>query len=296
MVLLKLDITKSLEKNAEDYFERAKKAKSKAEGAVNALEETKKKLLVIEKKIRDEKEKQARESERAKQHLEEKQEAKKSQKWYHKFRWFVSSNGLLVVGGRDATQNEILMKKHADKNDIVLHTDMAGSPFFVIKAEIKAQEAGDSKAQEAEDKEVPKQTLLETADAVCTYSKAWKLGMSTTNVFYVKPEQVTKEAPSGEYIKKGSFIIRGKTSYIENKINLCIGLDAIDKGIIAGPESAVKAHSAAYIYVRPGREKTSETAKKIARLLFKDARIPATAIDDIIKAIPAGGCEVDKRK
>ena len=53
--------------------------------------------------------------------------------WYEKFRWFISSEGFLVIGGRDATSNEIVIKKHADKNDLVFHTDIKGSPFHLSK-------------------------------------------------------------------------------------------------------------------------------------------------------------------
>ena len=41
-----LDYTKSLEENASIYFERAKKAKKKAQRAKEAMEETKKKLKI----------------------------------------------------------------------------------------------------------------------------------------------------------------------------------------------------------------------------------------------------------
>ena len=32
--------------------------------------------------------------------------------WYHRFRWFVTSDGVVVLGGRDASQNEELVKKY----------------------------------------------------------------------------------------------------------------------------------------------------------------------------------------
>ena len=54
-------------------------------------------------------------------------------KWYEKFRWFESSDGFLVIGGRDATSNEIVVKKHVEPNDVVFHADVQGAPFFVIK-------------------------------------------------------------------------------------------------------------------------------------------------------------------
>jgi len=54
---------------------------------------------------------------------------KRKREWFEKFRWFYSSEGFLVVGGRDATTNEILIKKHTDKDDLVFHTDAINAIF-----------------------------------------------------------------------------------------------------------------------------------------------------------------------
>ncbi|MBI2574796.1 DUF814 domain-containing protein, partial [Candidatus Woesearchaeota archaeon] len=123
---LTLDITKSPEQNSALYYEKAKKAKRKLEGAEKALAESRKKLaqLLQKKQLDDEK--------------AQKSAAKtRDRKWFEKFRWFVSSEGMLLVGGRDATTNEIIIKKHTETGDLVFHTDMAGSPFFVVKTEGK---------------------------------------------------------------------------------------------------------------------------------------------------------------
>ena len=121
---LVLDTTKSLEDNANIYFQKSKKAKSKLEGLKKALEISKKKIKEIENK------------ELKKQNQKKYLEAPEK-KWFMKFRWFTSSDGFLCIGGRDATTNEIIIKKHVDERDLVFHTDLAGSPFFVIKAEGK---------------------------------------------------------------------------------------------------------------------------------------------------------------
>jgi predicted ribosome quality control (RQC) complex YloA/Tae2 family protein len=42
----------------------------------------------------------------------------RQQMWFEKFTWFVSSDGYLVLGGRDARQNEILYKKYLRKGDV----------------------------------------------------------------------------------------------------------------------------------------------------------------------------------
>lgn len=254
---IELDLKKNIEQNAGIYFDKAKKMKKKLEGAIAALEESKKKLLKLEKEEKNEKEKV-------------KKITKTKKEWYDKFRWFISSDGMLVIGGRDATTNEILIKKHTEKNDIVLHTDMTGSPFFVVKTKGK----------------IPSErTIREAADATVTFSRAWKLNLSSTPTFKARPEQLTKEAKAGEYIPKGGFITKGKLEYVENKINLAVGIK--DNRIIAGPVEAVKKNCEKYVEVVQGREKTSRIAKQIQYKLKGD-------LDEIIRALPAGGCDINK--
>ena len=261
MTKLTLDLTKSIEENAAAYFERAKKSKKKIVGAQTALNENLKKLKELEQKmdkITVEKSKQ------------EKLKEKKAE-WYEKFRWFKSSEGFLVVGGRDATSNEIVIKKHTDQNDLVFHTDMAGSPFFVVKTEGKP---------------VGEKTKEETADATCTFSRAWKLGLQTSPVFYVNPDQVSKKTKAGEFMGKGAFMIYGKTNYINNKINLAIGINQ-NQQIMAGPLEAIKKHCEKYVELVQGDEKSSSVAKYIQHKI-------GGSLDEIIRALPSGGFKVKK--
>jgi|TARA_B100001971_G_scaffold165915_1_gene156658 predicted ribosome quality control (RQC) complex YloA/Tae2 family protein len=257
MARLVLDLKKSIEENASDYFEKAKKIKKKIKGAEEALQKSLKKLKELEAK----KEKLSAEEEQKSKAKERKKE------WYEKFRWFTSSDGFLVLGGRDATSNEIAIKKHTDENDLVLHTDMAGSPFFVIKSK---------------GKKIPESTIKESADAVCTFSKTWKLGLQTSDVFYVKPEQVSKKTKAGEYMGKGAFMIYGKTNYIENKVNLAVGITK-ENAIMSGPVEAIKKNCKKYIILKQGNEKVSSIAKKISYKLGGNLDI-----DEIIRALPAG--------
>jgi len=261
MARLALDLTKGIEENAAVYFEKAKKAKKKIEGAEAALNESLKKIKELEGK----KEKQV--LEKAKQ---DKLKERKAE-WYEKFRWFISSEGFLVIGGRDATSNEVVIKKHLDANDLVLHTDMAGSPFFVIKS------GG---------KQIGEKTRHETADATCTFSRAWKLGLQTSTVFYVNPDQVSKKTKSGEFMGKGAFMIYGKTNYIDNKVNLAIGITK-DQQVMAGPLESVKAHCSNYVILDQGDEKVSKIAKYIQHKI-------GGSLDEIIRALPSGGFRVRK--
>ena len=262
MAKLTLDLTKTIDENAAVYFEKAKKIKKKVEGAEKALKDNLKKLKELETK----KEKIVLEKAAVSKSKERKKE------WYEKFRWFISSQGFLAVGGRDATSNEIVIKKHTESNDIVFHTDMAGSPFFVVK--------NDSKNIDGKTKE-------EAADATCTFSRAWKLGLQTTSVFYVAPEQVSKKTKSGEYMGKGAFMVYGKTNYMDNKLNLAVGITK-SRQIMAGPVDAVKANCEKYLVVIQGNEKASSVAKKIKYRLGNDSDL-----DEIIRALPSGTFKIE---
>jgi len=260
MPRLVLDLKKSIEENASDYFEKAKKMKKKIKGAEEALQDSIKK--------------QDLEAKKEKLALEEKENkvVERKKEWYEKFRWFKSSDGFLVIGGRDATSNEIVIKKYTDADDLVLHTDMAGSPFFVIKSESK---------------KIPTSTIKEAADATCTFSRVWKLGLQTTEVLYVKPEQVSKKTKAGEYMGKGAFMIYGKTNYIDNKVNLAVGITK-NKAIMSGPTEAIKKNCEKYLVLKQGTEKVSSFAKKINYKLGK-----GLSLDEIIRALPAGNFKLN---
>jgi len=263
MPTLILDITKSIEENASRYFDKAKDMKRKIKGAEEALRQSKIKLQELETK------KEQQETKK----IQEKQYAAREKQWYEKFRWFRSSDNFLVIGGRDATTNEIVVKKHSQPGDIVFHTDIAGSPFIVIQSEKK---------------EIPEATMREAADATCTFSRVWKLGLQSTDVFYVAPEQVTKKTKAGEFMGKGAFMIFGKTNYIDNRINLAVGKTK-DNSIMAGPLSAVSKHCEKYVVLYQGDEKASSIAKKIQHFLGKD--VP---VDEIIRSLPAGEFKIKK--
>lgn len=260
---IEIDLNKSVDENAGTYFDLAKKAKKKLEGAKTALIDSKKKLTALQQQ-----ESKFWEEEAKKQREKEEKSAQKKE-WYEKFHWFISSEGFLCIGGKDSTSNEIIIKKHLDKDDLVFHTEMSGSPFFVIK---DGQKCGE-------------ETKKETAQAVAIYSRAWKAGFPAAEVFSVLPEQVSKEAKAGEFMQKGSFMIYGKKTFYTAKLECAIGLVETEnmKKIIGGPVSAIAKQTSDYLLILPGQTKKSELAKKIVYLL------KGGDLDDIIKFLPGEG-------
>jgi predicted ribosome quality control (RQC) complex YloA/Tae2 family protein len=254
-----LDIRKSIEENAAAYFEKAKKDKKKLEGARKIVDDYKKKLTALE---QEEREQQAAAAGKKPMPA---RPAKKE--WFEKFRWFFSSDGFLVIGGRDATTNEIVIKKYTENDDLVFHTEAPGSPFVVVKHEGKAAS-------------IPDSTLEEAAVFTAAHSKAWKQGLSTMGVFLVKPEQVSKSAKAGEFIPKGAFMIYGEKKFYHPQISYAVGV--YNGKVMGGPLSAIKKHCQAYVEVVQGDDKLSDVAKQIKKQVGGE-------IDDIIRALPASG-------
>lgn len=120
------------------------------------------------------------------------------QKWYHSYYWWRTKNNFLVVGGRNATQNEALVKNYLKDCDYYFHTDDVGSGSFILFTEGKNPDIID---------------LVDTAEGVFSLSKYWN-ETKTGKVFHVMGNQVSKTPPSGMSLSKGSFMIYGKKEYI----------------------------------------------------------------------------------
>jgi len=266
-----LNIGKSVPQNAQAYYDKSKKLSSKRAGATRALEHTRE---LIGKEVK--KAKAARESKIKTSTLK-----RPKPRWYHRFRWFVSSDGLLVVGGRDSTSNEEIVKKYLEKRDVFVHTQAPGAPVTVIKAEGGGQ--------------VPEQTLAEAAQFAVSYSNLWKESQYTGDCYWVHPDQVSKTPEHGEFVAKGAFIIRGKRNYTKNvSIGIAVGItDGLE--LIGGPVSAVKKRAGYVIEIVPGRFNQNDLAKKIYRT-YSDAfgrQIKVVAPpDQIARFLPPGGSDI----
>lgn len=122
--------------------------------------------------------------------------------WFEKFLWFISSDGYLVLGGRDASSNELLYKKHLRKGDVYVHADMHGAASVIIMNNPKTP-----------DSPIPPSTLAQAGSLSVCSSNAWdsKAGMGA---WWVNAEQVSKSAPTGEFLASGSFMIRGNKNIL----------------------------------------------------------------------------------
>ncbi|MGQ9468650.1 MAG: ribosome rescue protein RqcH [Nitrososphaerales archaeon] len=214
----------------------------------------------------------------------EETKVRRERAWFERYRWFITSDGLLAIGGKDATSNTAIIRKHMRDNDMVFHADIPGSPFFVLKNPNPKMEM----------------SINETAQAVASYSRAWKEGFTSMDAYWVEPKQVKMQAPSGMYLPKGSFLIEGKKNYIKDlEVRIAVGVRQIEDGIavMGGPLSAVKKNSLAYVVIEPDKNTIGETAKKVKANLVKMAgeklRLFKTiTLDDIARALPPGGGKI----
>jgi len=161
---------------------------------------------------------------------------------------------------------------------VVYHADLFGSPFFVLK--------GGREQTETE--------VGEMAQATVAFSSAWKTGLSSADAYWVNSDQVSASAPSGEFLPRGSFLIKGKKNFVQhNLVELAIGLDREGR-VVSGPEDAIKVVAVSYVVVRPQREKSSDTAKRILRDLKGPADEARTrvSVDEVLRMLPAGGGKV----
>ncbi len=266
---LELDLEKSIHENADFYYERAKKAKDKLEGLLKAIEKTKEEMKKVEEL-------------EARKFLSGMRIVRRRE-WFERFRWFITSDGFLAIGGRNAQMNEEIVSKHMESKDLFFHTQTPGAPAVILK---RGQEA-------------PERSIIETAQFAAVYSSLWKEGMHSGEVYYVLPEQVKRSAKAGEYLPKGSFYIVGKRNYVTVKLECAIGVDLKNLRVMGGPKSAVEKHCDYYVEIEIGEKDPNELSIEIASILVEKAKEDEKHIvrsiatpDEIMKSLPPGRSRV----
>ncbi|XP_072126852.1 ribosome quality control complex subunit NEMF [Mobula birostris] len=186
-VLVDVDLSLSAYGNAKKYYDQKRHAAKKEQKTVEAAEKAFKSA-----------EKKTKKTLKEVQTVITIQKARKVY-WFEKFLWFVSSENYLVIAGRDQQQNELIVKRYLKPGDIYVHADLHGATSCVIK-----NQKGET---------VPPRTLMEAGTMAICYSAAWDARV-ITSAWWVLHNQVSKTAPTGEYLTTGSFMIRGKKNYL----------------------------------------------------------------------------------
>ena len=132
--------------------------------------------------------------------------------WFEKFFWFISSENYLVIAGRDQQQNELIVKRFMKPPDVYVHADLHGASSVIVKNKLPSttdpsvRETGDYPA-------IPVKTLNEAGVFAVCHSSTWDAKV-VTSAWWVNAPQVSKTAPTGEYLSTGSFMVRGKKNYL----------------------------------------------------------------------------------
>jgi predicted ribosome quality control (RQC) complex YloA/Tae2 family protein len=277
-----LELQRSLFENAASFYERGKKARQKLEGARAALEDSRRKLTEVEKKMHKAEELEQVKPAEAMQELAK--HKVKHKEWFEKFRWFVSSDGFLVVAGKDATSNEVLVKKYTEDKDVVFHADIVGAPFVVVKTE---------------GKKPSEQCLREAGEFAAAFSRGWREGFGSVDVYWVRPEQLSKGGPSGESVAHGAFVVRGERNWMRGTpLRIAVGVAISDREsrarIGGGPVEAVRAKLNAYVVIVPGdvegKELFNRVLTSLGRKLPRELRetVLNVSIEEIREFIPYG--------
>jgi hypothetical protein len=153
--------------------------------------------------------------------------------WFEKFAWFITSDNYLVVAGKDAQQNEQLVKRYLRPGDAYLHAEVHGAATCILRA--KRRRMADGKTQVIP---LSERALSEAGTFTISRSSAWSSKM-VTSAYWVESHQVSKTAPTGEYLTVGSFMIRGRKNFLPAS-TLEMGLGVLFR---LGDEASIARHA-----------------------------------------------------
>ncbi|MEM2478956.1 MAG: NFACT RNA binding domain-containing protein [Candidatus Pacearchaeota archaeon] len=155
-----------------------------------------------------------------------------------KFRRFLTSNGVVVLCGKSAEQNELLIKDFTAPNELVVHTALPGSPFCVLKTE------------------KPRLKDIKEAASICAcFSKQWKAKKSSAcvHVFYGRDIYKEKGMPLG------TFGVKKIAKEMNVKLELYVNVNKSNKLFVAPYKSKVIA------ILKPGKLTREQVVKEILR-------------------------------
>jgi predicted ribosome quality control (RQC) complex YloA/Tae2 family protein len=293
-----IDPDMGVEKNADQHYLEAKAIDEKREGAAEALEESRAALAEVEAEREawtaddsDEAEEESEAGAPTDWLSKPSVPVRPSEHWYERFRWFHTTEDFLVIGGRNADQNEELVKKYLEAGDRFVHTQAHGAPVTIIKATGPSESGAGI--------EIPDASERQAARFAVSYSSVWKDGRFSGDAYAVDPDQVSKTPEPGEYLAKGSFAIRGDREYYRDvAVGAAVGIQCEPyTRVLGGPPEAIDPVVETALAVEPGRYAQGDVAKRIYRR-FRQAFADESFVrkiaspDEIAKFLPPGGSRI----
>ena len=179
---------------------------------------------------------------------------------YRNYRWFFTSNNVLVVGGKSDEQNELAIKNFLKPEYTVMHTSEPGSPFMIIQSDNPT-----------------KKDLDETAIFTGCFSQQWKKGNKKIEIDVFKGEQIYKT----KTMKIGTFGVKGDKETL--KVSPALVL-VIQKGKFKAVPSSGKDKKLAEI--KQGKLSKELAAEKLAKKIRDKFHLPVHK-EDLMQAIPS---------
>lgn len=187
------------------------------------------------------------------------------------YRWFITSDGNLVLAGKDAGSNDSVVKKYLGEKDLYFHADIRGAPSVVMKVSNTPTING----------------IEEVASFAWCMSKAWNANFGNGSVYYVTKSQVSKTPESGEYLARGAWIIRGKKNFITHlDLELAVGFQSYERReyVVSCPPSSLEGRK---VIIGPGEGK-EEVVKEISDFLGVER-------ESIYPVLPPGEWEIKEK-
>ncbi len=200
--------------------------------------------------------------------MEKPQKIRKEKKWFEKFHWFYTSFGNLCIGGKDASQNDLIFKKYMEDDDLFFHADITGGSVVILKKGVN------SVLEERN----------EAAQFAASFSRAWKMKYASIDVYSLKKEQLSKYS-QGQFVGKGGIAMEGQREWFRNTpLKLRIGFQ--ENGEIEIIPFCSKKQLKNEKILTPGNDKKESAAKKLSNLL-------KIHTDDIAQILPSGELKIN---
>ena len=187
-------------------------------------------------------------------------------KKHENHKWFYTSEGTLVVGGKSDEDNETVLRTFLKPNYTVMHTSAPGSPFMIIQSD-----------------DPSKKDLNEAAVFTGCFSQQWKkVGNKKIDIDIFKGNQIYKKKD----MKIGTFGVKDKKEQMKVKPELVLVMQN-------GKYRSVPKNGQEQILakIKPGKLSKEQASEKIAKMIRDNFHLPVSK-DEIMGAIPSGNIDV----
>lgn len=205
--------------------------------------------------------------------------------YFEKYYWFVH-NDFVVLCGKNADDNEKILS-NVQKDEILIHGNFPKSPWAIIKNPDK--------------KEIPFKIINYAGMFLVQRSWNWTENVSDRS-YYTYPDKISKSAPSGEFMGKGSRMVHEKNELANVILEMGIGLifrsnntfiNKVNENTIIDFAMVMCAPYICFngfdykVKVKPSGKKNDKGRKKLIQsIINKFLKLKNNKVNDYIKLIP----------